>query len=172
VADNRGNLRGSASASGTGVQGAEDFLALSKALKAAGKAGLRKELHKAVAAAAKPLLPKVKEAARTSLPRAGGLNQRIARKPIRVQARTGEKTAGVRIVGSKVDPRINQGRVGHPIFGRKGKPKNGGKNWAVQNVPGAVGYFDKTIEEGAPGVQGSVAQVLEDFAARIIAEAR
>jgi hypothetical protein len=164
VADNRGNLRGSASASGTGVQGAEDFLALSKALKAAGKAGLRKELHKAVAAAAKPLLPKVKEAARTSLPRAGGLNQRIARKPIRVQARTGEKTAGVRIVGSKVDPRINQGRVYHPVFGRT--------PGVVQNVPGAVGYFDKTIEEGAPGVQGSVAQVLEDFAARIIAEAR
>jgi hypothetical protein len=44
----------------------------------------------------------------------------MAKKPYPVQTRTGAKTAGVRIVGTKVDPRINNlGRIQHPVFGRK-----------------------------------------------------
>ncbi len=150
-------------ANGASGNGADDFFKLSKALKAAGETGLRKELSKAVQNAAKPLLPKVKQAARESLPKGGGLNERIARKPLRVQARTGESTAGVRIVGSKVDSRINQGRVYHPVFGRPG-------SGVVQQVPEAVGYFDRTLGGNGPEVRDAVIQVLSDFCERIVRE--
>lgn len=147
-------------ADGFSVRGANDFLAVSKKLKAAGEGGLRKEFHKAIQQAAKPLVPKVREAARRDLPKGGGLNERIARKPMRVQTRTGAKTAGVRIVGSKVDPRINQGRVYHPVFGHK--------PGVVQQVPEAAGYFDETLRDASPEVQAEVREVLTDWTLRII----
>lgn len=141
-------------------KGADDFLALSKALKAAGKTELRKELNKQMREAAKPLIPKVREAARSSLPKKGGLNERVARKSYRAQVRTGEKTAGVRIVGAKVDPRINEGRVYHPVFGRK--------PGVVQNVPEATGYFDKTLNDGGPAIREDLLRAFNNFTERIV----
>src|SRR5438874_1699427 len=135
--DNRGNLRGSTTDGGVRVQGADDFYKLSKALKAAGQAELRKELNKSMRDAAKPLLPKVRAAAAASLPRKNGLNQRIAKKPFRVQTRTGASTAGVRIVGTNVDPRIDEGRLYHPVFGRT--------PGVVQRV--TPGYFSETLSK-------------------------
>ena len=166
--DNRGNLRGSASSGGLwgsvqSKKGANDFLALSKALKDAGEKGLRNELNKAMRNAAKPLIPKVRDAARESLPKHGGLNERIAKKPYRVQVRTGALTAGVRVVGTKVDPRINTGRVYHPVFGHK--------PGVVQNVPDAKGYFDDTIRKQTSEIRGQVVQALSDFADRIVRDA-
>lgn len=149
------------------IKGAEDLLALSKRLKAAGQTELRKELHKDIRNAAKPLIPKVRAASLAELPSRGGLNRRIARKPYRSQVRTGAKTAGVRIVGSKVDPRINQGRVWHPIFGRKGKAKNGGRNSVVQKIPSADGYFDETISENATAIREDLRRALAAWAERV-----
>ncbi len=169
--DNRGNLRGSLQNQGgaidraRGTKGANDFLALSKALKSAGQIELRKELHKVVRDTAKPLIPKVREAARRSLPRQGGLNERIARKSYRAQARTGERTAGVRIVGTKVDPRINEGRIFHPVFGRRLPIK-------PQIVPAARGYFDETLSREGPAVRDDILRTLSDFTDRIVNEAR
>jgi hypothetical protein len=61
----------------------------------------------------------------------------------------------VRIVGTKVDPRINsQGRIAHPVFGRKGST-------VVQQVPRLKGYFDETLRESAPQVRADVVAVLE-----------
>jgi hypothetical protein len=143
------------------IKGANDFLALSKRLKAAGEKGLRNELNKVMRDAAKPLIPKVREAARTSLPKHGGLNERIAKKPLRAQTRTGARTAGVRIVGSKVDPRINnEGRVYHPVFGNK--------PGVVQQVPAAKGYFDETLANEGPGIRGEVLGAFGGFVERLV----
>lgn len=148
------------SSSAKSIRGADELLALSKRLKAAGLTDLRKELHKEMRTVAKPLIPKVREAARNKLPKAGGLNERIARKPLRAQVRTGAKTAGVRIAGTKVDPRINEGRVAHPVFGRP-------KSTVVQQVPSADGYFDDTLRESAPEIRDQLLAALDDFAQRI-----
>jgi hypothetical protein len=136
-----------------GDLGANDFLALSKRLKAAGKTELRKELNKTMNNAAKPLIPKIRQAAATKLPQSGGLAQRIAKKPYRAQTRTGAKTAGVRIVGTKVDPRIDQGRVAHPVFGRKPV--------VVQSV--TPGYFSETLERSGPEIRAEVVGALGAF---------
>jgi hypothetical protein len=167
--DNRGNLRGSlqnATTSGGArrLGGADEFYRVSKALKAAGDTGLRNELNKAVRAAAKPLVPKVRAAAREKLPKKGGLNERIAKKPYRAQTRTGVNTAGVRIVGTKVDPRINaQGRIQHPVFGRPGST-------VVQFDQAARGYFDETLQQAAPQVQEDVVAVVRLFHAKLLQE--
>lgn len=142
------------------VRGADEFLRLSKSLKAAGQTGLRKELNKAMQAAAKPLIPKVKAAAAATLPKRGGLAQRVARKPYRVQVRTGEATAGVRITAAKIDPRIDEGRLFHPVFGRK--------PGVVQSV--TPGYFSDTMSESGPAVRDDLAQALEDFAGSLLRE--
>lgn len=136
------------------VKGANDFLALSKRLKAAGETGLRKELNKTMRDAAKPLIPKVKAAAAAQLPHSGGLAQRIANKPLRAQVRTGAATAGVRIVGTKVDPRIDEGRVFHPVFGHE--------PGVVQSVP--AGYFSDTLENSGPAIRADVLRSLSAFA--------
>jgi hypothetical protein len=129
------------------TRGARDFLTVSKHLKAAGETGCASSSTRRSPLAAKPLIPLVREAARRDLPKKGGLNERIAAKPYRVQARTGVNTAGVRIVGSKVDPRINdQGRIAHPVFGHKPN--------VVQYDPAAKGYFDQTLERAAPAGAG------------------
>jgi len=139
------------------VKGADDFLALSKRLKAAGAKGLRNELNKAMRDAAKPLIPKVREAARDQAPKGGGLNERLAKKPYRAQTRTGAKTAGVRIVGTKVDPRMNdQGRIAHPTYGHKPT--------VVQYNLKLKGYFDETLQESGPEIRAEVVSVLKAFA--------
>lgn len=161
--------------SGGGSQvdaGARAFYELSKRLKEVGGTGrgsLRNEMNKALRQAAKPLPKAVKDAAREQLPNKGGLNDRIAKRTPKVVTRTGIKTAGVRIQDKKTDPRMStRGRIPHPVFGRRGKGKNGGKNFVVQTFPRAMGYFDQTLEDEAPEVRGDMAAVLEDFAKRLM----
>lgn len=126
------------------VHGADDFLRLSKALKAAGRTELRKELNKGLRDAAKPLIPRTRAAARERLPREGGFGDQIAREPQRVQVRTGLDTAGVRIVvGKRMGGAraANRGTVRHPVFGTG--------RWVDQEVE--PGWFDETLEREAPG---------------------
>lgn len=144
------------------VEGADAFYRLSKRLKevgGTGKGSLRNEMNKALKAAVKPVVPKVKEAARSKLPKSGGLNERIAKRTPKVVTATGVKTAGIRIQDKSTDPRINQGRVYHPVFGRT--------PGVVQQVPEARGYFDETIEREAPAVRDDVVDILVDFARQI-----
>nr|MDP9471139.1 hypothetical protein [Chloroflexota bacterium] len=77
------------------------------------------------------------------------------------QTRTGAKTAGVRIVGSKVDPRINEGRIFHPVFGRPG-------SGVVQQVPKARGYFDETLSREGPAVRDEILEVIRDYTIRAL----
>lgn len=163
--DNRGNLRGSArSAGGSQVasNAAQEFLRVSRILKNAGEADLRKQFHKTVRDAAKPLIPKVRESARAKGPKKNRLNERLAKNPYRVQTRTGVSTAGVRIVGTKVDPRINaQGRIAHPVFGRPGST-------VVQFDPQLKGYFDEPLQAAGPEVQKAVVDAMTDFTRSIL----
>lgn len=153
MADFLGNARS--------IKGANDFLALSKRLKAAGEKDLRNELNKVMRDAAKPLIPKVKAAGGDRFPQSGGLAARMAKKPYRAQVRTGAKTAGVRIVGTKVDPRMDAtGRIYHPVFGRK--------PGVVQPAPEVKGYFSDTLAESGPEVRDMLVKALAGFTERIV----
>lgn len=138
------------------VQGAEDFLALSKRLKATGQLELRKELNKGLRRAARPLIPKARSAARTTLPQRGGLATLIGGRPMRVSVRTGS-TPGVSIVAAKTDPRIDAGRVYHPVFGRR--------PGVVQRI--RPGFFSETLQREAPAVRDDLLAVLDDITRRV-----
>lgn len=154
------------------VRGAEQFLALSKALKAAGRTELRKELNRELQLAGKPLIAVTREAARSMLPRSGGLADQVAREPQRIQVRTGEKTAGVRVVVGKRRGgarSANRGRVRHPVFGRSTQSRSEW-TWVTQQVE--PGWFDRTLEREAPHIaRPAVMRALESVAERVVREA-
>jgi len=145
--------------------GAQAFYELSKRLKqvgGTGKGSLRSEMTKALKQAAKPMPKAVKDAAREQFPKRGGLNNVVAKRTPKVVTRTGATTAGVRIQEPKSDPRMNsQGRIYHPLFGRKGSD-------VVQIAPGVKGYFDEATEGKSPEIRAEVTAVMVEFAQRLI----
>ena len=147
------------------VRGTDDFLRLSKALKAAGRTELRKELNKGIRKASRPLIPKARAEARRRLPQRGGLAAQIAKEPMRVQVRTGQNTAGVRIVVGKKRGgarSANRGSIRHPVFGDKTK-------WVEQPV--TPGWFDDPMREGAPQIRRGVKGAMQDVVDQIVREA-
>lgn len=137
------------------VTGAEDFLALSKRLKAEGKGELRKELNKGMRVGAKPLVAETRGALRAGLPSSGGLNTFMARKPMRIKVATGG-TPGVSVV-SKIDPRVDAGRIAHKTFGHA--------PIVQQRIP--AGLFSKTLEREAPAVRKELVKAIETMQRRV-----
>lgn len=153
------------------VRGADEFLRLSKALKAAGQGQLRKDLNAAMKRAAKPLIADARQAAREAFPKKGGLNESVARKTkFRVVTRTGDNP-GISIGA----PRKNvtaylanrDGRFRHPVHADPTKTR---KQWKWVTQPGPRGWFDDAMRGEAPKVRPALEQALEDMAQRIIRE--
>lgn len=140
------------------VRGADDFLRLSKALKAAGRTGMRKELNKRIKAAAKPSIKAVKDAAREGLPRQGGAGAFFARKRATVVTATG-RDPGVKVRFAKADQRLDtQGRLTHPVFGR---PPT-----VVQRV--RPGILSEGFQDSAPEVRKEIEAAMESIADDIV----
>lgn len=136
------------------VRGADDFLRVSKALKAAGLTDVRKELHKGIRKAARPLIPKVRAEARKRLPRSGGLAEQVAREPMRIAVRTGNDP-GVRVVVGKKRggaQAANRGAIRHPVFGQD--------VWVEQRV--SPGWFDDPIRGSVPEIRRDIERSMRD----------
>lgn len=151
------------------VRGAQEFVKLSKALKAAGRTELRKELNKSMRDGAKPLIKDARASARSGrLPDAGKLAQRIARTSMRVQVRTGADP-GVSIVAGKrrgaARDLNDNGRFRHPVFGRPGA-------FVDQAAPDARGWFTDPMRAGAPRVRKELEAGLERVAAKVVRDSR
>jgi len=145
------------------VEGAEQFLALSKALKAAGRKDLRNELNKAMRNGAKTLIPKARAEALARLPQRGGLARQVSKEPARVQTRTG-RDPGVRVVVGKRQGgarSANRGVIRHPVFGNR-------ERWVDQKVP--AGWFDDPMKDSAPEIRKALEQGIEDVAQRVVRE--
>ncbi len=140
-----------------GIQGAEKFLTLSKALKAAGEKDLRKELHKGIQAAAKPVIADVRQAALSALPKRGGLNVHVAKTAARIRVKTG-RDPGVDVVWGRRQPGYIDGSVRHPVFdtGR----------WVSQHVDGD--WFDGTVEAAGPTVRPEIDKAIEVICDKIV----
>lgn len=148
------------------VEGVEQFYALSKALKEAGRGELRKELNKGLRESVKPLVRKTRSAARSDLPKRGGLASQVAKEPQRVQVRTGQRTAGVRLVVARkrgAARSTNRGRLRHPVFGNRDR-------WVTQTVK--PGWFDDTIRRDERRIRRDAVAVLSTIADKIVADAR
>lgn len=147
------------------VHGADQFLALSKALKHAGRTELRKELNKRMREGAKPLIPKARAEAMSRLPQSGGLAKQIAKEPARVQTRTG-RDPGVRVVVGKKRGgarSANRGTIRHPVFGNRDV-------WVDQRVK--PGWFDEPMKASEAEIRKELEKAIEDVADKIVREAR
>lgn len=149
------------------MTGAEQFLALSKALKAAGEKELRKELNAEMRKAGKPLIALTRAAALDQLPSSGGLAALVAKEPQRIQVRTGQATAGMRVVVGKRRGgarAANRGVIRHPVFGNTDR-------WVNQKVE--PGWFDRTLTEGAPEiVRPRIEAAMQSVADKVVNQAR
>lgn len=147
------------------IQGADQFLKLSKALKHAGRTELRKELNKRMRDGAKPLIPKARAEALSRLPQRGGLAKQIAKEPARVQTRTGSDPGVRLVVGRKRGGArsANRGFIRHPVFGNR-------ENWVDQQVK--PGWFDDPMQASAPDIRKALQQGIEEVADKIVREVR
>lgn len=143
------------------VRGAEKFERVAKALKQAGDKDLRKELYAGLNRATKPLRGEAKKSAGANLPRAGGLNKRVARARFSTRRRTG-KNAGITIVAKGMDQLalMDRGFVRHPVYGNR-------RRWVVQPIPDAEGWFSKPMEDGKPQAQREIVKSLDDVAKKL-----
>jgi len=151
-----------------GITGADELYRVSKALKAAGQGDLRKQFHKDMREAAKPVLPAVRRSAAARFPTRGGLSRHMSRGArYRAVVKTGAATAGVSIRANRTDPRADtQGRIAHPVPQRDGevvRDEDGRRVMAVQFVPEAVGFFRDPIEASAAGIRGELAQRMQTW---------
>jgi hypothetical protein len=165
------------------VRGADDFLRLSKALKAAGETEMRKALHKGLKDAAKPMVTVAKEAAGEAFPHSGKLSKVEAKRPFRVQVKTGrDPGVSINARGRYVNLKLlnKYGFIRHPVFAdarRKGdeRPKEGDRRkwtWKDQKIPAGLGWFDKAIHDNAYLVLPKLERAIADMAERIAKEVK
>jgi hypothetical protein len=144
------------------INGADQFLKLSKALKAAGATQLRKELNKGLRQATKPLIADTRASALEHLPKAGGLAALVAKSPQRVRVTTG-KDPGVSIVvaGGKKSGAYGAeiGVVRHPVFGHKDR-------FVSQNVK--PGWFSEPLAAGASKVLPELEKAIDAVMGEVI----
>lgn len=162
------------------VRGADDFLKLSKALKAAGEDKLRKELNKGIREGVKPVSVKAEKRLRESLPyapRGGGkavsqtVQPRTGRDPgVRVVVRYGSKRA------SNAQSANSKGVIRHPVFAdfdlNSGAVGRKGWRWVNQSVPSAKGWFDDTYRDAGPEVRRSIELAMQAVADEVVRKAK
>lgn len=160
------------------VTGAEDFLKLSKALKAAGDTELRKALHKGLRDAANKAKPKAAEALAEALPTRLAAKGKAVKQA--VQVKTGNDP-GVSIVmrygkagrgiGTSNARQINRsGTFRHPVYGRPDKTR---KQWYWVDQPAkGEGWFDKTYTNEAPAIRRDLEQAMQSVVDEIVRKAR
>jgi hypothetical protein len=135
------------------VKGVRDFVALTKRLRAAADKDLTKELSRAISKAVVPLRRDLRNSARTILPKRGGLAERVARTPVRVNKRTGGFEAGVRVIAVSKSQivAINKGTVRHPLYANR-------QHWFNQAV--TPGWWTTPTEQIAPTVRDEIVQAI------------
>ena len=105
----------------------------------------KREVTKALRKRIREPLPKVRKAVKAralaTLPKAGGLNQWVARTRVTAVVKLAGRSAGVKLKGSRKSTkgkadlnRLDAGKIRHPSWGRVGPGQ-----WHTQTVP--AGFF-------------------------------
>lgn len=139
-----------------GIRGSKSLQLLAKRLKETDRP-MRNQLLRRVRGAAQAVIPEVQQAARDTLPRGGGLADRVAEQPYKVQASYAGRGARVRLAGQgmKELADIDAGRVRHPVYGNRSV-------WRQQSVQ--PGFFSSTIAARAPQIRAEIARAADDVA--------
>lgn len=139
------------------VSGADELERIARKLKETGNKDLRKELHRGLARAAKPMRAAGRRAALDELPARGGLAKKIAASRYSTKTRSTGKKVGVRVTakgpknagGGEIDIRsLNRGRLRHPVYARGDDRKKW--TWVDQAVP--PGWWEDAMQIAADEV--------------------
>lgn len=169
------------------VAGVEDLAALGRRLKEAGDGDLRKALLAGIRSTNKPTIASIRASARATLPRSGGLAERVAQATFGTRTSLGGNKVGVRITGSSKNlknlRRLDRGINRHPVFQKnrrafgllkttrgKGGHVLGGTErsdwkWVDQKV--TPGFFTKPIEADQPHIEVGIRKAMTDIANQI-----
>jgi hypothetical protein len=111
---------------------------------------LRVEMYKALQDSAPAVIDRMRTNARERLPKAGGLNQRVAADAFVVQDRSSILQAAIRIGTAATDARgSNRGRIRHPVFGNR-------QVFVEQTYEPAKNWFYDAVTTCQPGVKAKV----------------
>lgn len=116
------------------VRGSQKLAALGARLTAAGDRSLRREFLAGIRAGAQEIIPDIRQSALDTLPKRGGLAQRVADQSYGVQTRLAASGGRVSLVGRGMKELrdIDRGHLRHPVFGNR-------EVWKAQEVtPGFV----------------------------------
>lgn len=137
------------------VRTTSDLRKIAKSLRGADK-DLRKEVRRALARGAKPLIPEARKAARQALPHTGGLNKTTI--PFRTQVLMSRNPAvRIRAPRSRED-----GRLRHPVFGNR-------EVWRDQPIP--TEWFEESLSRNAPKVRPELLQAIDRVLDRLARKA-
>jgi hypothetical protein len=106
----------------------------------------------------KPGIPAIRESAASTLPKRGGLADRVASQPFSVRTSLAAGKVSVVGKGMKELKDIDAGRVRHPVYGDRSR-------WAQQAV--TPGFFTKPLERRAPSIRAGVLRAVSDVARKI-----
>lgn len=144
------------------IRGADKFAKVAQELKKVGAKDLQKELYSALNRATKSMRAEAKKSAAQNLPKAGGLNKRVARARLSTRRRMRGRDPGVKIVATGMDQLalMDRGQVRHPVYGNR-------KRWVNQPIPDAEGWFTKPMEDGAQDARDEILKALDGVAKKL-----
>lgn len=121
------------------------------------KEAARQEFQAAMTEATAPMIKAIRANAVATLPRAGGLGRVIAASRFTVSPIRGKGLAGVRVATDDHDPRIDKGRLRHPVYGRG--------RWVVQSV--TAGWFTRGARRATGATRAAIRAASAGLARRL-----
>jgi hypothetical protein len=141
------------------IRGVDQLADISRKLKQAGDRDLQREFRRGLDEAVEPIKDTIRESARDILPRQGGLNERVARTPIRVVTRNTARATGIRLtVRGTRRAALDQGRLRHPVFGDR-------EVWVTQRV--TPGWWSNAIDDDFPEARRAVQAAMDRVARKL-----
>lgn len=142
------------------LRGANQLHVLAERLREAGRGDLRKELLRGIRGSAKKAIPDIRQSAYRTLPRRGGLAERVGQQGYGVQTRLAGSSASVRLAGKGMKELrdIDAGRLRHPVFGDR-------KTWSQQSV--TPGFFSNAVARRAPSIRKDIEKAMGNIANRV-----
>ena len=151
------------------ITGGEKLAALSRALRAAGETGLKRQLDQDVHKAVAPLPAAIRASALATLPRRGGLAAKVAGSKVTIRRRSGAVNPGIRV--STTHPfrigKMDRGAFRHPVFADTSKTRDQW-TWVEQKVP--PGWWTTPTDRVRPQVVRAVEDAIEAVARNIDVE--
>jgi hypothetical protein len=142
------------------VNGEKQLAELGARLQGAGAVGIRTAVRAQIRLAAKPLIPIIQRSARESLPKAGRMNEFVAKRRPRTSVKLGPRVQSVRITYKGKGAPSDVGPWRHPVFGNR-------KVWVAQEYAPAEGWWERAKVEGAPLADAAMAAVLKEVAVMV-----